>query len=78
MPIIILLGTLLLVVGYGFSRWLRTATKAQIKKVLLIALVIFSLIALIILILSGRFYHAIGGLAILAVTVYWLSGKPSQ
>jgi Uncharacterised BCR, YnfA/UPF0060 family. len=78
MPIIILLGTLLLVVGYLLSRWLRTATKAQIKKVLGVALGIFALIALIILILSGRFYHAIGGVVVLAVILYLLKGRPSK
>lgn len=66
MPLVFLLGTFFLVLGYFFVRWLKRANRAEIMTVIKIALVVFASIFLTILILTGQFYRALilGGVSL--------------
>lgn len=82
MPLFILIGTILLVVGILLKRWFVTATPEEKYALFALTVGTFGGIGLLFLIFTGRFFHALGwGLAALGlfmISGLWRRKKNSQ
>lgn len=66
MPVLILIVTVTTILGVFLNRWFKKASRADKRNLLLLSVWTFSGFALVFLILTGRFFHALGwGLMIL-------------
>lgn len=60
MALIILIGTIVLVVGTLLRRWFRVAAPEDKRALVLLSLWTFGGLGLLVLIVTGRFFHALG------------------
>ncbi len=77
MPLIILIGTILIVLGALLHQWSKTASHEDRKNLRRLTLWTVSVSALLALILTGRFFHALGWL-LMVLLVLLVSGTLSK
>jgi preprotein translocase subunit Sec63 len=73
MPILILIGTISLVLAILLRRWFITASKEDKRALVILSVWTLSSLGLLVLILTGRFFHALGW-ALMCLLLLLISG----
>ena len=77
MPIIILLTTIVVILGVLLRRWVKGASPEDKRSLVMLTVWTFSFIGLVALILTGRFFHALGW-ALMVLIALLISGASAR
>ena len=77
MPIIILLTTIFVILGVLLRRWFKRASLEDKRSLIMLTVWTFSFVGLVALILTGRFFHALGWALMLLIALL-ISGASAR
>ena len=77
MPIIILLTTIIVILGVLLRRWFKRASPEDKRNLIMLSVWTFSFVGLVVLILTGRFFQALGW-ALMVLIALLISGAAAK
>ena len=77
MPVVILVATISIILGVLLTRWFKKASKDDKRSLVLLSVWTFSGLGLVALILTGRFFHALGWALMLFIALM-ISGASAR
>ncbi len=77
MPVIILLTTIVVILGVLLRRWFKNASPEDKRNLIMLTAWTFSFVGLVALILTGRFFHALGWVVMVLIALL-ISGASAR